>query len=250
MFGKKKYYISPGGNVSSLYKQLSENGHLLIAGATGSGKSIVVNGIIYTILVSKTPEKAGFVFIDPKRVELNQYKGIPHCISYASEKQEILATLANAVSIMENRYTEMQKAGKRLFDGQDIYIIIDELADIMTTYKKQAEPLLTRLAQLGRAAKIHLIACSQNVLAITIPTTIKCNFPVVLGLRTMNKRQSNYLIDSPGCELLPDPVKAGKGYGILRDGANITKYELHMHSQEEINKVIKYWTSKSCIVRR
>ena len=247
MFYKKKYHISPGGNVSILYNRLAKGGHLLIAGSTGSGKSVALNGIIYTILVTKTPEKAGFVFIDPKRVELTQYKSVPHCVCYASEPAEMVNALQYSVDVMEKRYKEMQARKQKLYDGMDLYIIIDELADLMTCYKKQVEPLLTRLAQLGRAAKIHLIACSQNVLAVTIPTTIKCNFPVILGLRTATRHQSRFLIDAAGCELLPDPKSTGKGYGILKDGANIEKWELTMHSDKEINSVIEYWTSRRCI---
>lgn len=247
MFFKKAHHKSPGGNVSILYNRLANSGHLLIAGSTGSGKSVALNGIIYTLLVTKTPEKASFILCDPKRVELVQYKSVPHCICYASEPTEILSALKSAVDIMESRYKEMQYKKVKLYDGGVIYVIIDELADVMTTYRKQAEPLLTRLAQLGRAAKIHLIACSQNVLAATIPTTIKCNFPVILGLRVSNRHNSRFLIDAPGCELLPDPKSTGKGYGILKDGANLEKWELLMISDQEINAVIDYWSSKRCI---
>ena len=247
MFFKKAYYRSPGGNVSLLYNRLVNGGHLLIAGSTGSGKSVALNGIIYTILCTKTPATANLVLIDPKRVELNQYKNVPHCCLYASEPLDIINALKATVGTMEQRYKEMQAQGLKLYNGCDIYVIIDELADIMTTHKKQAEPLLIRLSQLGRAARIHLFCCSQNVLATTIPTTIKCNFPVILGLRTANRHQSRFLIDASGCELLPDPKTSGKGYGFLRDGANLEKWELLMYTDQEIDAVIDYWTSRRCI---
>ena len=250
LFSRKKYYVTPGGNVSKLYNDLLNGGHILIAGATGSGKSVAENGIIYTLLATKTPEKAGMILCDPKRVELYQYRKTPHCIMYASEKTDIIRALSYAVQIMEGRYAEMQRQVEKLYNGRDIYIFVDELADIMTSYKRDAEPLLTRLAQLGRAAKMHLLCCSQNILAVTIPTTIKCNFPVILGLRTANKRQSQFLIDASGCELLPDPKTAGAGYGYLRDGANLTKWKIHMHTQQEIDTIIQYWQGGKCIVYR
>ena len=247
MFFRKAYHVSPGGNVSLLYNRLVNGGHLLIAGSTGSGKSVALNGIIYTLLVTKTPEKCQFVFCDPKRVELMQYKTIPHCIRYASEQGEIIQALQVSVEIMERRYKEMQSKMLKLYDGNDIFIVIDELADIMTINKRVAEPLLTRLSQLGRAAKIHIVACTQNVLAVTIPTTIKCNFPVILGLRTATRHQSRFLIDAPGCEQLPDPKQTGIGYGILKDGASLEKWGLMMYSEKEINTVVEYWTSRKCI---
>ncbi len=247
---KKTYYRTLGGNVSTLYKGLSENGHILIAGATGSGKSVVLNGIIYTLLLTKTPVQCGFILIDPKRVELTQYRKLPHVVSYASEPKDIINALRFALNETEKRFTCMQKEGKKEYTGPDLYIIIDELADLMLTDKKEAEPLLQRLSQIGRSARIHIIACTQNVLAVTIPTTIKCNFPVVLGLRTATKQQSRFLIAESGCELLPDPKRTGTGFGFLRDGANLTKWQLHMHTDEEINSVIRYWQSNACIVRQ
>jgi hypothetical protein len=113
----------------------------------------------------------------------------------------------------------------------------------MVTQKNVALPPLQRLAQIGRAARVHVIACTQNVMAVTIPTVLKCNFPAVLGLRTATAAQSRYLIASPGCETLPDPKKAGKGYGYLRDGADLNRYELYMYPEEEIERVINYWTA-------
>ena len=103
--------------------------HLLIAGSTGSGKSVLINSIMYTLLTYQPNEKQ-VMLIDPKRVELYGYKRVPHCIGYASETPDIIALLRRACEVMDQRYTEMQKEGKKLYEGSDIYVVIDEFADV------------------------------------------------------------------------------------------------------------------------
>ena len=141
----------------------------------------------------------------------------------------------------------MQAHGIREYDGPDMYVIVDELADLMVSVKKEALPLLQRLAQIGRAAKVHLICCTQNVLAVTIPTVLKCNFSTVLGLRTMNKQQSNMLISAGGCEMLPDPKREGKGYGFLRDGADLERILVYKYPDDVVQSLLTWWTSSACI---
>ena len=240
-------YRTPGGKYYKLFADLADRPHLLIAGATGSGKSVAVNGIIYTLLLSRFPNQAQFVFIDPKKVELVQWSTLPHCARYASEPADIVRSLQWAVDETDRRFSCMQRAGVREYDGAHLYVIIDELADLMTTQKKETLPLLQRLAQIGRAARVHVIACTQNVLAVTIPTVLKCNFSTVLGLRTATAQQSRFLVAAPGCEMLPDPKREGKGYGYLRDGADLTKYYIHRYSDDELNAVINWWTTSACI---
>lgn len=234
---------TPGGRVFRLYSALADRPHLLIAGATGSGKSVVLNGIVYALLASKFPTECQFVFLDPKKVELVQYSRLPHTLRYASEPSDMIDALDYAVRETERRFSVMQRQGVREYSGGHLYVIVDELADLMTTQKNAALPPLQRLAQIGRAAHVHVIACTQNVLAVTIPTVLKCNFPAILGLRTATAAQSRYLIASTGCETLPDPKKAGKGIGYLRDGADLDRYELYMYPDAEIDRVVNYWTS-------
>ena len=238
--------VAPGGRVFRLYSQLADRPHLLIAGATGSGKSVTVNGIIYSLMATRTPYECNFILLDPKKVELVQYARLPHVLRYASEPDEMISALYMALKETDRRFTEMQRAGVREYTGPDLYVIIDELADLMVSQKNQALPPLQRLAQIGRAAHVHVIACTQNVMAVTIPTVLKCNFPAVLGLRTATAAQSRYLIAATGCEALPDPKKTGKGIGYLRDGADLDRYELYMHPEEEINSLINYWTGLRC----
>lgn len=241
-------YKTPSGSVYTPYLRLSERPHLLIAGATGSGKSVALNGIIHSLLMTSSPFCCSFVLIDPKKVELVQYEQLPHTARYASENPEIVRALQWAVDETDRRFSVMQRNGIKEYDGPHLYVIIDELADLMVTIKKETLPLLQRLAQVGRAARVHLIACTQNVLAVTIPTVLKCNFSTILGLRTCNAQQSRFLIAATGCEQLPDPKREGKGYGFVRDGADLEKILVYKYPQAEVDAVINWWTSSACQV--
>ena len=242
-------YRVPGGDYYKIYRELSEKNHLLIAGATGSGKSVTVNGIIQAIMTTQSPLKARSILIDPKKVELIDYKPLPHTFLYASDPQDITMALQAALKETERRFSVMQAKRIKEYTGSVLYVIIDELADLMVSMKNETLPLLQRLAQIGRAAQVRIIACSQNIMAQTIPTVLKCNFNSILGLRTATKAQSRYLIAEPGCEKLPDPKTAGTAYGFLRDGADLNKYQLYMWPEEELRKLINYWTSPNCVVR-
>ena len=240
-------YRVPGGTIYSLYSQLAARPHLLIAGATGSGKSVTVNGIIYNLLSTCSPFECSFILIDPKKVELIQYADLPHTVRYASEPADIVRALQLAVDITEDRFRTMQQNRTREYSGPHLYVIVDELADLMTMQKTETLPLLQRLAQIGRAARVHVIACSQNIMAATIPTVLKCNFNTIVGLRTATASQSRYLISATGCELLPDPKREGKGYGYIRDGADLEKKLIHRYTDAEISASVDYWTGSACI---
>ena len=242
-----KAYRVPGGNIYTLYRNLSEKSHLLIAGATGSGKSVTVAGIIHTLLTTCSPVSCQFTMIDPKKVELIDYEPLPHTVQYASEPADIVAALDWSLKETERRYSVMQKQHVKEYNGPVLYVIIDELADLMVSMRNDTLPQLQRIAQIGRAANVRIIACSQNIMAQTIPTVLKCNFPAVLGLRTATKSQSRYLISAPGCETLPDPKRVCTAYGYLRDGADLEKHQLYMWPESEIRKLINYWTSPACI---
>lgn len=239
-------YRTPSGRVYTPFLRLAERPHLLIAGATGSGKSVALNGIIHSLLLTESPFHCQFVLIDPKKVELVQYEQLPHVARYASERPDIVRSLQWAVDETDRRFSSMQRDRVREYDGPHLYVIIDELADLMVSIKKETLPLLQRLAQVGRAARVHLIACTQNVLAVTIPTVLKCNFSTILGLRTCNAQQSRFLIASTGCEMLPDPKREGKGYGFVRDGADLEKILIYKYPETDTNTVINWWTSSAC----
>ena len=231
----RKRYKTPGGTFYTLYRDMLTQPHLLVAGATGSGKSVVINGIIHTALL-ESPAKYQFVLIDPKRVELSEYRNLPHVIRYASEPAEMVQALNYAMQITENRYKEMQRKGARKFEGPAVYVIIDELADLMTTNRKQVQPLIQRLAQIGRAANVHIIAATQCPLSAVIPTPIKVNFDARVALRTRSSQDSRNILGIKGCELLP---RYGEGYYMTPDG--ITRYYIPMYPDAERQRIIKYW---------
>lgn len=240
-------YLTPSGTVFPPFLRLAERPHLLIAGATGSGKSVALNGIIHSLLMKNSPFRCQFVLIDPKKVELIQYAQLPHTVQYASEHPDIVRSLRWAVEETDRRFSCMQREGVKEYSGPHLYVVIDELADLMVSIKKETLPLLQRLSQIGRAARVHILACSQNVMAATIPTVFRCNISTILGLRTCNAQQSRFLIQATGCEMLPDPKREGKGYGFLRDGADLEKMLIYKYPDEEIDAVIAWWTSSDCI---
>lgn len=235
MFFRKKY-TTPAGQRFTLYADMLKQPHLLVAGATGSGKSVVVNGIIYTALY-ETPDAIQLILIDPKRVELVEYKNLPHTITYASEPGEMVKALYQAMQITESRYKAMQKAHTRKYMGGAVYVIIDELADLMTTNRKEVQPLLQRLCQIGRAAGVHVIACTQCPLSAVIPTPIKVNFDSRVALRTRSKQDSRNILGVTGCELLP---RYGQGYYMTPDG--LTLYNIPMYNDDAIKERVKHWT--------
>lgn len=238
----KKIWTTPSGKVSTLYEDMLAQPHLMIAGATGSGKSVVINALIYTALY-KAPVDIDvgvqFILIDPRRVELAAYKDLPHTLFYASEPDEMLSALHYAMNIAESRYTAIQKAGDRKYNGGHVYVIIDEFADLIATNKKQAQFLVQRLTQIGRAANIHIILATQCPLAKVIPTEIKINFDARLGLRTRSAQDSRNILGVSGCELLP---RYGQGY--YMNPEETTLYYLPMIPEEELTTRIKWWTDQ------
>jgi len=225
-------YTTPKGRIYTLYKDMLAQPHLLIAGATGSGKSVVINGIIHTALFN-SPAKVGFIFIDPKRVELKDYKYIPHTLIYASEPNDMIQGLEYGIQIIERRYKSMVT---KKYEGSDIYIVIDELADLMTTNKRQVMPLIQRICQIGRASRVHVIAATQCPLSAVIPTPIKVNFDSRVALRTRSKQDSRNITGFTGCEKLP---RYGKGYYMTPE--QYTLYNIPMIDQTEQRRIIEYW---------
>lgn len=240
-----KYYKAPIIEYPTLYAEMAKQAHLLIAGQTGSGKSVTLNGIIY-ILLQHTPNKIQFIMIDPKKTELCKYKKIPHCLEYAAQNDEIVHALTYGRNIMQARFVEMAARGEtELTNGPDIYIIIDELAQITLNLKKQAVPLLQEILQLGRAAHIHIIACSQNPIIQVIPTVLRVNFTGVIGLKTMTKQQSRNIIGCNGCESLPAPRIAHKAMGYYLDGCTMELYNMPMVADIQLQKVVNYWSDEN-----
>lgn len=238
----KKTWTSPAGEVSNLYLDMLKQPHLMIAGATGSGKSVVINALIYAALFkfpSTRENGVQLILIDPQRVELSQYKALPHTIKYASEPREMVEALQYAMSLTEARYKTMQANNERKYSGGHVYVIIDEFADLMTTNKRIVQPLVQRLAQIGRAANIHIILATQCPISKVLPTEIKINFDARVGLRTRSAQDSRNILGTPGCERLP---QYGQGYYMTPDG--LILYNLPMIPEEELTARIKWWTDQ------
>lgn len=236
-------YTTPTGQTYTLFKDMLSQPHLLVAGATGSGKSVVVNGLIATALYRFPGDGEGaaqFILIDPKRVELSLYRQTPHCIMYASEPSEFVPALEYAVSITETRYKAMQRDGVRKYQGGNVYVIIDEFADLVTTQGRAVKPLIQRLAQIGRAARVHIILATQTPIAKVLPTEIKCNFDSRVGLRTRSAQDSRNILGRAGLEDLP---RYGQGVYSTPEGEAL--YRIPYIQDAELERLVTWWTSQN-----
>lgn len=227
----------PGGRVSNLYKDMSEQNHLLIAGMTGSGKSVVLNGIIHAILARKSFLDACLILIDPKGIELAQWKNTASCIYYAQTDAEIDEVFQDTVNLIDKRLKNMQATGEKTCSKASVYVMIDELACIGNNLKTSIFLKLQKICQNGRLAKVHVIATTQCPIAKVIPTVIKSNFDALLGLHTRSAQDSRNIVGVNGCELLPP---YGKGM-YIKPGDKFVAI-IPQIPDEDIRKVIQYWS--------
>lgn len=234
-------WTTPEGNAQNLYLNALGQTHLLVGGTTGSGKSVLVNGLIYTALF-RAPSTAQFILIDPKRVELVEYKPLPHVLRYASEPDTMTAALDLAMNVTESRFTVMQSEGVKKWRGGGLYVIIDELADLMTTNRKTVQPLLQRLCQIGRAARVHVVACTQTPISAVIPTQIKVNFDSRFILRTRTAQDSRNLMDRSGAELLP---RYGQAYYSTPEFIPPALVTVPMIPDDEISARVSWWMNQA-----
>ncbi len=219
--------------------------HMLIAGTTGSGKSVCINTIITSLLFHSTYKDVRFLMIDPKRLELPMYNPIPHLLRRAiTEPKEAVKELEKAVLIMERRYRDFARVGVRDIDGYNekvrkkggnakpyILIIVDELADLMLTAPSEIEENITRLAQMSRAVGIHLILATQRPSVDVITGLIKANFPSRIAFQVASKTDSRTILDMNGAESLLGRgdmlfLPPGKGTPIRLHGAYIATEEV------------------------
>lgn len=235
----KTTYNLPKVATNDLYEDMLNQTHLLIAGTTGSGKSTVVNGIIMNAL-AHSPEEYQLVLIDPKRVELAEYKFLPHTMMYASEPDEMVKALERVIEGIDIRYKMMQKNGLKKFPGSKVLVIIDEMADLLTTQKKRVKPILQRIGQIGRASNVMLIGCTQRPTSDVIGNEITANLDARLGLRTRSAQESKNIIGEKGCEKLPR-----YGNGIYQTPEMFDKVDLKMYTDDERKVVIKHWMNQS-----
>lgn len=194
----------------SFSREIMHAPHTLIAGTTGSGKSVLLNHIMHDILICDAPSICEFILIDPKRTELGEYRKLPHTVRYATETKDVLNVLDLTIREMERRLKTAQRRGTKTADTfRALYIIIDELADLMICPERRAvQTKLQRILQLGRAAKIHVIAATQAPNRAVIPAALVLNFTNRIALRCLNSIESRQIINRAGAELLP---QYGKG---------------------------------------
>ncbi len=243
-----KLMLALGKDISGkpLIADLAEMPHLLIAGTTGSGKTVCVNSIIMSMLFNASPDEVKFLMVDPKMVELTPYNAIPHALCPAvTDPKKVSAALNWVVGEMESRYSQLAKAGVRNIKGYHekghklpfIVIIIDELADLMQVSAKTIESAITRLAQLSRAVGIHLILATQRPSVDVITGVIKANFPARISFKVASKVDSRTVLDMNGAENL-----LGKGDLLfMKPGdAKPNRGQCSYVSDNEIQKVIDF----------
>jgi DNA segregation ATPase FtsK/SpoIIIE, S-DNA-T family len=235
--------------------------HLLIAGSTGAGKSVAINAFIMSILYKATPEQVRLILVDPKRLELGNYEGVPHLYTPIITEPKLAANaLRNAVREMERRLKLLAAKGvrnidqyNRLFDSgtpslfeEDsddkpipyIVIIIDELADLMMLDSSNVEESITRLAQMARAVGIHLVLATQRPSVDVITGLIKANFPARISFRVATKVDSRTILDANGAEAL-----LGKGDMLYLPSGSARVHRLHapLVTEKEIAAVVEFW---------
>src|SRR4051794_34451727 len=239
--------------------------HLLIAGSTGAGKSVAINAMIMSILFKSTPDQVRLVLVDPKRLELGNYEGVPHLYTPIITEPKLAANaLRNAVREMERRLKLLAEKGVRnidqynkLFDEDAtrslfneesddrplpyIVIIIDELADLMMLDGGNVEESITRLAQMARAVGIHLVLATQRPSVDVITGLIKANFPARISFRVATKVDSRTILDANGAEAL-----LGRGDMLYLPSGSARLHRLHAPfvTEKEIASVVEFWRTQ------
>ena len=198
---KPTHWVGKAGEVSSLCADMLKQPHVLIAGASGSGKSVLINSLIYTA-AHYTPERVQLVLIDPKRVELSEYRQLPHCVGYAADMEKIAGVVGGCVNLMYQRFERFGVGAKKSTEA-DIYIIVDEFADLVQRADKTIYENIITLARLGRAANMHIILATQTPSRQIITAPIKTNLAARIALRCEEAIESRQIIGQAGAELLP-----------------------------------------------
>ena len=254
-FKKKeiKLPIALGKSISGkpLVGDLSSMPHLLIAGTTGSGKSVCINTIILSLLYRHAPDKCKFILTDPKMLELSTYEGIPHLLCpVITEPKKAASVLGWVVKEMESRYKLMTKEGVRNIDGYNskhklpmpyIVVVVDEMSDLMLVAGKEIENYIQKLSQMARAAGIHIIMATQRPSVDVITGTIKANFPTRISFQVTSKIDSRTILGEQGAEQL-----LGKGDMLYMSSANrIIRIHAPFVSDNEIEKINNFLRSQA-----
>src|SRR4030043_901367 len=235
---------------------LSKMPHLLIAGATGSGKTVYINSIICCLLISNTPDDLRFIMIDPKRVELVNFNSLPHLIApVVVESEKAVASLRWLTQEMDERYRKFAQAGARNIEGYNqnlqpgdaipyIVLVIDELADLMMTAFDEVEHTLCRLAQLARATGIHLIVATQRPSVDVVTGLIKANFPTRISFAVTSHVDSKTILDMVGAEKL---LGRGDMLYMPTEPSKPKRLQGSFVSDAEIESLVYFWGNQQQI---
>ena len=256
---RAKLRLPLGKDVSGtpVVADLTKMPHLLVAGSTGSGKSICINSIIISLLMKHTPNELKFIMVDPKMVELIVYNNIPHLLTpVVTELERVVSALKWAVREMERRYKVFAKGGYRNLESYMraarkrpdmeplpyIVVIIDELADLMMLAPDEVETLICRLAQMARATGIHLLLATQRPSVDVVTGLIKANFPSRIAFAVTSQIDSRVILDTPGAEQL---LGRGDMLYLAADAAKPVRVQGTFVSDGEVEQIVTFWRSQA-----
>ena len=240
--------VGKGSGGETVVLDLAKMPHLLVAGATGSGKSVFINTVVSSLLMERDPSEMRLLLVDPKRVELTPYNGVPHLLTpVVVETDKVVGLLKGLIQEMLNRYRRMEEIGVRNIEGFNekvsdrmpyIVVAVDELADLMMTSAFDVEHSLVRLAQLGRATGIHLVVATQRPSVDVVTGLIKANFPSRVSFGVTSQIDSRTILDTAGAEKL-----LGRGDMLYQsqDAARPERVQGVFISDSEIESLVRFW---------
>ncbi|NPB10051.1 MAG: DNA translocase FtsK, partial [Thermodesulfobacteria bacterium] len=250
---RSKLTLALGKDISGkpVVTDLARMPHLLIAGATGTGKSVCLHSMLISLLYKSLPDEVRFLLVDPKRIELSVYEGIPHLLHpVVLEPKMATQVLKWAVSEMERRYQLLEEARARNLESYNaeaeeklpyIVIVVDELADLMVVSSKEVEMSLTRLAQMARAAGIHLLLATQRPSVDVLTGIIKANFPARISFQVSSRTDSRTILDTGGAERL---LGAGDMLFLPPGTSKLQRIHGAYVSEKEVRRVVEFWKAQ------